>query len=114
MGVPDMVKEKIINIAVDFTDSPGARFRSDGPSPGESFRDDYLLPALNTLSVDEVLVINFDGTFGYPPSFLEEAFGGLVRAGISQDKLNRIRYVSDEEPGIIEEIDRYINNAKRS
>jgi STAS-like domain of unknown function (DUF4325) len=45
-----------------------------------AFRDDFLVPALGTY--DQVRVV-LDGTAGYPSSFLEEAFGGLVRSGYS-------------------------------
>lgn len=70
--------EKIIEIAKDFSQYPGGRFSRDGPNSGESFRDRYLEPALRTH--DRVIII-LDGTAGYPSSFLEEAFGGLVRQG---------------------------------
>lgn len=68
--------EKVINIATDFSQFPGGRFRTDGPHSGEEFRDDILAPALK--SGDTVRLI-LDGVAGLPSSFREEAFGGLVR-----------------------------------
>jgi len=64
-----------INIARDFSKTPVGRYRADGPYSGEVFREDFLIPSLNRGDVIVVL----DGTDGYPSSFLEEAFGGLLR-----------------------------------
>jgi hypothetical protein len=68
-----------IKIARDFSTKPVGRYRADGPHTGEAFREDILIPALE--KGDNVVVI-LDGTEGYPSSFLEEAFGGLVRTGL--------------------------------
>ena len=68
--------EKIINIATDFSRTPGGRYRTDGPSSGEDFRERILIPALEE---SQSITVELDGTRGYPSSFLEEAFGGLVR-----------------------------------
>lgn len=68
--------EKIINVARDFSRTPGGRYYTDGPSSGQKFREEFLIPAFN--EYDQVL-IEMDGTRGYPSSFLDEAFGGLVR-----------------------------------
>lgn len=67
---------RMIKIADDFSRHPGGRFRKDGPHSGEAFRESLLAPAI--ASSDEVVVI-LDGVAGLPPSFLEEAFGGLMR-----------------------------------
>lgn len=67
---------RTINIATDFSQTPAGRYVTDGPYSGERFRNEILVPALK--SSDEV-VINMSGVFGYGSSFLEEAFGGLVR-----------------------------------
>lgn len=71
-----MTTQTTINIAKDFSDVPSGRYRTDGPASGESFREDVLKVALE--SFDQV-IIELDGTEGYGSSFLEEAFGGLVR-----------------------------------
>lgn len=83
------MKSKVINIAADFSPSPAGRFfPEDGDFPGQLFRDKLLLPALKE---NDVVVVNLDGTDGYGSSFLEEAFGGLVRLGyplkVLRDKL---------------------------
>lgn len=65
----------MIDIARDFSDIPGGRFPSDGPYNGQDFRDRFLAPALEQGQVEVVM----DNTEGFGSSFLEEAFGGLVR-----------------------------------
>ena len=65
-----------INIAKDFSEYPSGRHLADGPYSGEKFRKEHLVPALN--EYDEIIII-LDNVMGYPSSFTEEAFGGLVR-----------------------------------
>ena len=66
-----------INIAKDFSDVPLGRYPGDGNFSGERFREELLRPALQKGNV----AVNIDGTEGYGSSFLDEAFGGLVRKG---------------------------------
>lgn len=65
-----------IKIAEDFSIYPGGRYVTDGPNSGERFREELLLPSL---AESKTITIILDGTKGYPSSFLEEAFGGIVR-----------------------------------
>ena len=66
----------------EFSHSPGGRFKVHGPSSGEEYREEVLVPALkDAISADETLTVELDGTSGYGSSFLEEAFGGLIRKG---------------------------------
>ena len=65
-----------INIARDFSEVPSGRYRVDGPASGEAFREDILKDALKN---HDVITVELDGTEGYNSSFLEEAFGGLIR-----------------------------------
>ena len=76
-----MVSElmKRIDIAKDFSDTPIGRYHpEDGPVTGERFREELLYPALKQ---DGQVTVVIDGTEGYGSSFLDEAFGGLVRKG---------------------------------
>jgi|ERR1700687_1454135 len=71
-----------IEVGKDFSRTPGGRYISDGPDSGELFRDRLVVPALKrAIAQDEKLTIVLDGPRGYLSSFLEEAFGGLVRYG---------------------------------
>lgn len=101
---------KTIKIAKEFSRAPGPRYTKLGPHSGERFRDELLIPALRNF--DQV-VVDLDGTFGYGSSFLEEAFGGLLRSGVSIDTASTIEFVSGEEPDLIDEIREYIESAAR-
>jgi hypothetical protein len=99
-----------IVIASDFSKYPAGRFESDGPFSGEAFRKKLLVPALK---VGRVIVV-LDGTLGYGSSFLEEAFGGLVRIeGFDAKSLkDKIEIVSADDPSLASEVWSYIDEAK--
>lgn len=99
-----------IAIAKEFSEYPAGRFRNDGPFSGEVFREDYLTPLLNKYDQVEV---NFDGAMGYGSSFLEEAFGGLVRLRkFSRDVLHsKLLLKYNEDPIVINEVWSYIDSA---
>ena len=78
---------KTISIADDFTKYPGGRYRKHGKGSGEEFRENFLVP---NIEKQEQITIVLDGTAGYSSSFLEEAFGGLVRRGYGRDLLHRL------------------------
>lgn len=106
-----MAVEHVIDIARDFSKYPGARYVKLGPGSGEEFREQLLIKRLEALGDQDALVIRLDGTKGYGSSFLEEAFGGAVRAGCSFDK-ERVRFVS-EDPSLVDEIWQYIDQAAK-
>lgn len=66
---------EVYEIARKFSDTPGGRYKRLGPYSGEEFRD----VLVDLLSKNEEVEVVLDGTEGYGSSFLEEAFGGLVR-----------------------------------
>ena len=69
-----------INIAKDFSPVPMGRYKADGDKSGQVFREKLLLPKIQAaLAKKEFLNIDFTGMYGVHSSFLEEAFGGLVR-----------------------------------
>lgn len=69
-----------INIANDFSNTPGGRYISESEYSGEQFRDTILLPKYESAEIKyEKLEINFDGCGGFGTSVLEEVFGGMVR-----------------------------------
>lgn len=99
-----------VNIASDFSRTPGFRFYSDGPFSGQMFRELKLEPIFDDIENTDIIKINLDGVAGYATSFLEEAFGGLARK-YGKDKVqNRLSFISDEDPLLIEEIRNYIRN----
>lgn len=77
-----------IEIATDFSDVPAGRYPDDGPFNGQLFRQKHLVPALRS---SPPVTVAFDDTEGFGSSFLEEAFGGLVRKeGFSSAQLSEI------------------------
>ena len=104
-----MRSEIIINIAKDYTKTPGGRFIHEGDYSGEDFRKSILLPAFKkAIETDSTLIVILDGGYGYPPSFLEEAFGGLVRE-TKDSRVQDIIIISEEEPSQIKKIKGYIS-----
>lgn len=104
---------KIISIAKDFSETPGGRYRKDGSDSGEEFREDVLIPEFDQLSSGEKLTIDLDGGYGYPVSFLEEAFGGLARRNGSKTVLERLNFIANEEPTLVGQIKEYIRDAAK-
>ena len=87
---------KRIDIAKDFSDTPLGRYPTDSPVSGERFREEFLCPALK--DNDSVTVV-IDGAEGYGSSFLDEAFGGLVRKGYySADQLEQLLKIECNDP----------------
>ena len=102
-----------INVARDFSETPNARYRNEGPNSGEAFREEILEPKyLEARKKGEKLIINLDGGYGYPTSFLEEAFGGLARKYDSKDVSNTLEFISEDEPSLIQEILEYIKGSR--
>jgi len=101
---------KIIDIGKDFSRYPAGRYETDGPFSGELFRAKFLVPALSS---NEHVTIALDDTAGYGSSFLEEAFGGLVRLGYSAQQINSVISFQSEDPSLLEEIEEYIQDAEQ-
>lgn len=105
-----------INICKDYTDTPGGRYIIQGDFSGEDFRNKLLKPKyIEAVEKGEKLKIDLDGGYGYGSSFLEEAFGGLIRELEENYKqaLEIIELKSDDEPSLIDDITKYINDAIR-
>lgn len=100
-----------INIAKDFSKNPAGRYISDGKYSGESFLKNYLIPAVKT---HDLVELDFTGVRGYGSSFLEEAFGGLVRLTNMSFKefMNKITIIT-QDPFLVPEINSYINDAEK-
>lgn len=102
-----------INICRDFTNAPGARHRIESEYSGEQFREELLEPRyLEAIRKNDTLTVELDGGYGYATSFLEEAFGGLARKYDIDQVLKTIKIISEDEPALNEDIERYIKNAR--
>lgn len=98
-----------LSIAKDFSRSPAGRYRTDGPFSGEEFRESILQPAIR--KHDEVEV-DLRGALGYGSSFLEEAFGGLVRkCGIPASELRKKLKIKSDLKIYEDRIWRYVDDA---
>lgn len=93
----------------DYTKYPGPRYEKLGDYSGEEFRDTILIPELK----NGIIKVNFDGVYGFGSSFLEEAFGGLVRAGIPKPTIVKLRenLICNDDPSIVIEVQLYIDEA---
>jgi STAS-like domain of unknown function (DUF4325) len=102
-----------LNIAAEFSRTPGPRFRSEGKFSGEEFRETILKSRVEkVLKEGLTLHIDLDGGYGYATSFLEEAFGGLARQYDPEQILRTLTIKSDEEPYLAEDIRSYIRKAR--
>ncbi len=98
-----------INIKKDFSDSPGARYRKDGPNSGQQFYEEILKNKFEEARQRGVkLEINLDGVWGYPSSFVSGSFGKLSIEYSANVVLDTIVFISTEsetrKERIIEEI----------
>ena len=84
----------VIEIARDFSPTPGGRFRVMGPRSGEEFRE--MLRKELRRTPNETVEVILDGVEGYGSSFLEEAFGGLIRQKLipAEEALKRVKIVA--------------------
>lgn len=105
-----------IKVSEDFATAPGSRYISEGINSGQEFRQKHLLPAVQkAIGAKEKLEVDLDGTSGYGTSFLEEAFGGLIREdGLQLRTLSDLLIIiSNEEPQLLDEIRDYMEAAER-
>jgi STAS-like domain of unknown function (DUF4325) len=101
-----------VNVADEFTRFPAGRLKIKGSTSGEAFRERFLeKPLREGLAV----TVNLDGTVGYGSSFLEEAFGGLVRVlDLGADRILSLLKLNSSDGSLIEEIEQYIRDADRN
>ncbi len=103
-------------IASDFSQTPGPRFIVEGDYSGEQFREDCLRGLMTrAIEEDKNVQIDLDGAAGYATSFLEEAFGGLIRENGFQlaDIRKHLKITSKEEPYLIDDIRLYMEDAAK-
>lgn len=100
--------KRVISVANNFSRYPAGRFVTDGPCSGEAFHEKWLRPILDQR---EFAIVQLDGVRGYGSSFLEEAFGGLVRLGYPKDQVKNTFEFQSSDPSLSLEIHQYIDNA---
>lgn len=88
---------------------PGPRKRYMAPRSGQEFREDCLTELINER---KPFILDMGGMVGYPPSWLEEVFGGMVRH-FDGSQIEYFKGVIGVSKDIGEDIDRYIKDAKR-
>ena len=107
---------QIIKISVreDFSPTPGPRYIHEGKKSGEAFRKEVLYTKVSEAIEKKIsFEVNLDGTAGYGTSFLEESFGGLIRANKLeyQDIVKYMILISKEEEYLKEDVREYLNDA---
>lgn len=106
-----MKKTMTIYVAKDFSKMPCVRLRKDGKKSGQEFREDVLVRALNE---NEKVVVDLNGVLSLGSSFLEEAFGGLIRKEkfTFKDLKSRLVILFDLESYVLEAWD-YMKEARK-
>jgi hypothetical protein len=100
-----------LKISSDFSKYPGGRLKIHGPFSGEQLREDHLMPLLDKC---DVVIIDLSDTRGYGSSFLDEAFGELgKRLGLAESE-RRLKFLSDDDPLLIEIVWEKIRKASNS
>lgn len=108
----ESMTQVLLVVGKEFSDTPGPRSRTQGDFSGEDFLERLLKPRFEqALGRGLVLRVDLDGTEGYATSFLEAAFGGLSRIYGADKVLGHLDFKSDDEPYLVDEIKRYINEA---
>lgn len=99
-----------INIASDFSKTPGARNYSDGPYSGEEFYHKVLSPKFKeAINENSKLEIILDGTAGYASSFLNESFRLLGKEYGAEVVWQNLIIISNEVPKYIQKIKEALN-----
>lgn len=96
--------ERIV-VAKDFTDAPGARYRTDGKKSAEEFLETLLKPRfLAAKEKTGALLVDLDGTWGYASSFISGSFGALAKEFGASTVYRHLTLKSDEDALLLEKI----------
>lgn len=92
------IKDTLI-IAKEFGDTAGARDYEDGAFSGREFYDKFLLDRFNkAVEGGYILLIDIDGFWGWPSSFVSGSFGHLSMEKGSELVLKHLKFKSDKNP----------------
>lgn len=104
----------IIKISTDFTDTPGARYYTDGEFSGQEFYEKVLcIKFKQCKDGKEKLTVDFDGCYGFAPSFLSESFGRLSDDFGKEYVLQNLCMISNQDPLIPIQVKNVIENPRR-
>lgn len=99
----------LVSVANNFTRFPSGRYKRNGETSGEGFREKFLEEPLRR---GEQVTVDLDGTVGYGSSFLEEAFGGVVRSlRLKADYVLSLLTIKSTDPELVNEVRQYIVEA---
>ena len=106
---------KIIKV-LDFTEYPGLRHCSISDDSGEHYYHSVLNNEFKlAYERGENLIVDLDNTAGYPPSFIDEAFGNLIYDFGLEIVEKNMKIISNQEPDLIDLIEKetYLEWAER-
>ena len=84
-----------------------------GQVSGFAFHNEFLSKHFDDPKLSYKIIIHLDGTYGYPLGFLQAAFGTLGKRFGAQRVLERLEFVSYEEPSLVERIQEIIKNKSK-
>lgn len=91
-------QDKIYYSIIDYSQSPGPRYCSQGDDSGEDFYHEKLNALFaEAFKNQSVLVVTLDGADGYASSFLDEAFGNLVYDFGAEIVKKYLKIISNDE-----------------
>jgi STAS-like domain of unknown function (DUF4325) len=107
-----------ISVASDFSPFPVGRIPEDGEYNGQAFRERLLTPALrDAIAKDGRVIVWLDGIKSCGSSFLESAFGGLIREnGFEKKQVKKYLEIKSNNKAhdrYLRAIERYIESASR-
>jgi hypothetical protein len=106
MSEKDKLVTQLLKLS-DFSETPGGRYKKEGPFSGEEYRETVLIPAVKKGHV----TISISGIAGASASFLEEAFGGIVRK-FGPEIADQVNVLLDtENSGYAEKITTFMREA---
>ena len=102
-----------IKVSTDFTDAPGARYRTDGPKSGEEFLQELLMPRfLEAVSSKQKLHIDLDDVWGYASSFISGSFGQLSLEYGAEKVLAILEFKSEDNKLLVDKITQEIRSPR--
>lgn len=103
------IKDTLV-VAKEFSDHPGARYKTDGEWSGERFLEEFLRERfLKAVKGKHILLVDVDKMQGCPSSFISGSFGILSQAYTPAVVFQHLQIKSDDNPirkeRIIQEIE---------